>query len=185
MKTIDIEDDVFAALEKQVRGFNDTPSSAIRRLLAQAPSAVPQPDHPAGQLPNGPPTNPFAPLLGSPSYLMANAGSRYFQLLAFLHQLQGEGQFAQLETANFGGRAYFARDAATIEQSGSSTNPKPIPGTKFFALSTLSNSAKRKIISDILRRFTYHRTVITEVLSTIPDSGIVKSRHAVYTSLVA
>src|SRR5206468_601797 len=130
--------------------------------------------------PNGQVDNPFSPLLTSPTYLMANAGGRYFQILAFLHQLHGEDQFAQLESYRFGNRIYFARDAQAIENSGSSTNPKPIPGTGFFGLSTLSNAAKRKIINDVLRTFNYPSTVIGAVVATLPDSGIVKSRQFVY-----
>jgi negative modulator of initiation of replication len=180
MKTIEIEDDVFAALEKRVRGFGDTPSTVIRRLLAQdAPPAL-RSGPPLGPQPSGDPDNPFSPLLTSPTYLMANAGGRFFQILAFLHQLQGEDQFAQLETYRFGNRVYFARDPKTIENSGSSTNPKPIPGTRFFALSTLSNAAKRRIITDVLRSFNYPGNVIGAALATLPDSGIVKSRQFAY-----
>ncbi len=182
MKTIEIEDDVLAALEKMVRGFNDTPSTVIRRLLAQDAPPAPRPGRQSVQQPSGDPDNPFSPLLTSPTYLMANAGNRYFQILAFLHQLQGEDQFAQLETYRFGNRVYFARDPKTIENSGSSTNPKPVPGTRFVALSTLSNAAKRRIITDVLRSFNYPASVISTVLATLPDSGIVKSRQLPYAS---
>jgi negative regulator of replication initiation len=109
MKIIDIEDDVLAALEKQVRGFNDTPSAVIRRLLEQA--ARPETGmkkEPAIQT-NNHTTNPFTPLVTSPAYLMANAGGRYLQILAFLRKLHGDQEFARLETIRFGGRVYFAR----------------------------------------------------------------------------
>jgi negative modulator of initiation of replication len=180
MKIIDIEDDVLAALEKQVRGFNDTPSAVIRRLLEQA--ARPETGmkkEPAIQT-NNHTTNPFTPLVTSPAYLMANAGGRYLQILAFLRKLHGDQEFARLETIRFGGRVYFARDPQTIENSGSSTNPKPIPGSTVFALSTLSNAAKRKIITDVLRLFKYHPTVVGAVVGTLPDSGITKSRQFDY-----
>ncbi len=176
MRTIEIDDDVFASLERRVCGFNDTPSSVIRRLLSQdtspPPSKSPRPD--------GHADNPFSPLLTSPTYLVANAGSRYFQILAFLHKLQGEEQFAQLETYHLGNRVYFARDAQAIESRGRSTNPKPVPGTRFFALSTLSNAAKRKIIHDVLTTFNYSGSAIRAVVATLPDSGIVKSRQRNY-----
>ena len=176
MKTIEIQDDVYQALEKQVRGFNDTPSSVIRRLLAQAAASSRGPETKPEDKPNGTLANPFSTLLASPKYSMANAGERYFQLLSFLHQLHGEEQFSQLTTVRFGGRTYFAHTAEAIEESGSSTNPKPIPGTKLYALSTLSNSAKRKLITAILRLFKYDQPIINQVIATLPDSGITKPR---------
>jgi len=169
MKTIEIDDDVFAALEKRVRGFNDTPNTVIRRLLQKSEHSEPKADAQPRQT-NGAAANPFTSLVTSPQYLMANAGSRYFQLLAFIHQIHGEEVFSQLTTHKFGGRVYFADNLDAIEKSGTSTNPKPIPGTKFFALSTLSNAAKRKIITDVLRLLRYSPAVI----------GVVKSAQFVY-----
>lgn len=176
MKTIEIDDEVFAALEKRVRGFNETPNSIIRRLL-ERPETHAEPDPPA-VIADG--VNPFTPLVTSTTYLMANAGSRYLQILSFIHQIHGEGVFAQLTRHNFGGRVYFADNPDAIEKSGSSTNPRQIPGTKFYALTTLSNAAKRKLITDVLRLLKYSPTVIGHVIMTMPDSGIVKSTQFVY-----
>ena len=181
MKNTPIEDDVLAALEKLVVGFNETPSSVIRRLLEKSGNIAPiGASATAGNPANGSQPNPFSDLLKSPAYLMANAGKRYFQVLAFLHQLHGEDEFAKITTYKFGGRIYFADNAEAIAASGHSTNPKPIPGTKFFALSTLSNAAKRRILGDVLLLFKYQPSIIGQVIATMPDSAEAKTAQFVY-----
>jgi len=171
MKTISIEDDVLAALEKQAIGFNDTPSSVIRRLLEKSgelPAATRPTSVKKGSSTNGNHANPFSDLLKSPAYLTASAGQKYFQILAALHRLQGEAEFSKINNYEFEGRIYIANNVEAIEIGSNSTHPKPILGTKFFARSTLTNAAKRKILSDVLLLF-YPPSIIGQVLATMPD----------------
>lgn len=179
MKTIEVDDDVFTGLEHLVRGFNDTPNSVIRRLLqaAKAPAKAVE-ERAISTRPEAGDNHPFHALITSSSYLVANAGGRYFQILSFLHQQHGREQFERLTTHAFGGRVYFARDSKVIERSGNSTNPKLIPGTAFYALSTLSNAAKRNVLRQALTLFNYPPAIIAQVVATIPDSGITKPRHS-------
>jgi negative regulator of replication initiation len=173
MKTISIEDDVLAALEKQVAGFNDTPSSVIRRLLEKSGKLAPATSATSPKTrasTNGNHANPFSDLLKSPAYQTASAGQKYFQVLAAVHRLQGEAEFSRINNYEFEGRIYIANNVEAIEIGSNSTHPKPIPGTKFFARSTLTNAAKRKILSDVLLLF-YPPSIIGQVLATIPDSG--------------
>jgi negative modulator of initiation of replication len=172
MKTISIEDDVLAALEKQAIGFNDTPSSVIRRLLEKSgnlAAATSATSAKTGASTNGNHGNPFSDLLKSPAYMTASAGQKYLQLLAALHRLQGEAEFSKINSYDFEGRIYVANNVEAIEIGSNSTNPRPIPGTKFFARSTLTNAAKRKILSEVLLLFNYSPSIIGQVLATMPD----------------
>jgi hypothetical protein len=98
----------------------------------------------------------------------ASAGQKYLQILAALHRLQGEAEFSKINNYEFEGRIYIANTVEAIEIGSNSTNPKPIPGTKFFARSTLTNAAKRKILGDVLLLF-YSPSIIGQVLATMPD----------------
>jgi negative regulator of replication initiation len=175
MKTIiSIEDDVLAVLEKQAIGFNDTPGSVIRRLLEKSGELAPAPRATATGAKrrastNGNRGNPFSDLLNSPTYATASGVQKYFQVLAALHRLQGEAEFSKINDYEFEGRIYIANNVEAIEIGSNSTKPKPIPGTKFFARSTLTNAAKRKILCDVLLLF-YPPSVIADVLATVPDS---------------
>jgi negative modulator of initiation of replication len=174
MKTISIEDDVLSALEDQVVGFNDTPSSVIRRLLeksgklAARTGAISATSAKTGASTNGKHAHPFSDLLKSPAYVTASAGQKYFQVLAALYRLQGEAEFSKINNYEFEGRIYIANNVEAIEIGSNSTNPRPIPGTNFFARSTLTNAAKRKILSDVLLLF-YPPSIIGQVLATMPD----------------
>ena len=179
MKTISIEDDVLAALEKQAVGFNDTPGSVIRRLLEESGKLAPvtsaaraasTTSAKKGASTNENRRDPFADLLRSPTYVTASGVQKYFQVLAALHRLQGEGEFSKINNFEFEGRIYIANNVEAIEIGSNSTNPRPIPGTKFFARSTLTNAAKRKILSDVLLLF-YPPSVIGQVLATLPDAA--------------
>jgi negative modulator of initiation of replication len=185
MKTISIEDDVLAALEKQVIGFNDTPSSVIRRLLEKSgklAAGTSASSAKTGASTNGNHANPFSDLLKSPTYVTASSGQKYLQLLAALHRLQGEAEFSKINSYEFEGRIYVANNVEAIEIGSNSTNPRPIPGTKFFARSTLTNVAKRKILSDVLLLFNYPPSIIGQVLATMPDPADASSS---FTSLPA
>jgi negative regulator of replication initiation len=179
MKTIQLEDSVFATLEHRVRGFNDTPNDVIKRLLEESgesnnsvhtelkPTAPPAASQKTGAI---------VQLVQSPKYLMGDAKDRYFAVLEFLYH-QHQKEFSLLENFHRGKRINFARDAKTIEESGSSTYPQKIPNTPYYVLTNLSNPRKRQILEDILRMFNYPNTEIGIVLNSIPDSGISRPKR--------
>ena len=180
MKTIQIEDNVFAILESKGRGFNDSPNEVIKRLLAESgiiknlSQAKPKLDvTPSNNLPN---VSAIIQLIQGPQYLMGDAKRKYFAVLEFLYR-QHESKFSTLEQYGRGKRIIFARDAKTIEESGSSTFPQKIPNTPYFAVTNLPNSRKRKILEDALRMFHYPSNEIELVLKSLPDSGISRPKY--------
>jgi negative regulator of replication initiation len=111
-----------------------------------------------------------------PEYLMGDAKRRYFAVLEFLYH-QHKDKFSVLEEYGRGKRIIFARDAKTIEESGSSTFPQKIPNTPYFAVTNLPNSRKRKILEGVLRMFHYPSAEIELVLKSLPDSGISRPKR--------
>jgi negative regulator of replication initiation len=180
MKTIQLEDDVFAALESNVRGFNDSPNDVIKRLLGEfgeSNNSVPKKPNPtiapssASQK-----VSAIVQLVQSPKYLMGDAKDRYFAVLEFFYR-HHRNEFSLLENYRRGRRINFARSAKTIEESGSSTFPEQIPNTPYYVLTNLSNPRKRQILEDILKMFKYPISEITIVLKSIPDSGISRPKR--------
>ena len=180
MKTIQIEDEVFAALESRVRSFNDTPNEVIKRLLEEfggMKNSVPEKPKIDKTLPNNSPTvSAIIQLIQSPEYLMADAKRKYFAVLEFLYH-QNKDKFSVLEQYGRGKRVNFARDAKAIEESGNSTYPQKIPNTPYFALTNLPNLRKRKILEDALKVFKYSSDEIELVLKSLPDSGISRPKR--------
>jgi negative regulator of replication initiation len=180
MKTIQLEDNVFAALEKRVQGFHDTPNDVVKRLLEESHEKdnSTQPKSKTEKVSSNGPQHISAliQLVQSPKYLMEDAKGRYFSVLEFLYQ-RHKDKFSVLEQYGRGKRTNFAREAKTIEQSGNSTFPERIPNTPYFALTNLPNLRKRLILSDLLKMFHYLPEEISIVLKSIPDSGISRPKR--------
>jgi negative regulator of replication initiation len=180
MKTIQIEDEVFAVLESRVRGFSDTPNEVIKRLLessAADDSSLTKPkSDKISSSNNSSKISAIVHLVQSPEYLMGDAKGRYFAVLEFLYHQQKD-KFSVLEQYGRGKRIIFARDAKTIEESGNSTFPQRIPNTPYYAVTNLPNSRKRKILEGALGIFHYPSAEIGLVLKSIPDSGISRPKH--------
>jgi len=180
MKTIQIEDEVFAALESRGRGFNDSPNEVIKRLLTELGAMrnqVPEKLKADKVPPNNPPkSRALVQLVQSPEYLMADGKRRYFTVLEFLYH-EDKDTFSVLEQYGRGKRVNFARDPKLIRESGNSTYPQKIRNTPYYALTNLPNLRKRKILADALKIFKYPSDEIELVLRSLPDSGISRRRH--------
>jgi len=107
MKTIQIEDEVFAALESRVRSFNDTPNEVIKRLLEEfggAKDSTPEKPKADKISPNhSSAASAISQLIQSPGYLMADAKRKYFAVLEFLYH-QHKDKFSALEQYGRGRR---------------------------------------------------------------------------------
>lgn len=178
MKTIDIDDEVYQALEKRAIGFNLNPNEVIKRLLASQPKVEAQQDHSPtanGQI------SPIVELVQSSEYLRGVAKDRYFNILHFLYRAD-QSQFERLNGFRAGSRVQISKNKQEIENSGVSTQPQQLVGTPFWVSSNLSNGRKRAILEILLRDFRYTDDIIRIVLRTIPDSGIRRSsRLELYT----
>ena len=49
------------------------------------------------------------------------------------------------------GRLYFAKDAQTLEENGKSVNPKQIPGTPYWVITTTSTPLKQEILGLVMK----------------------------------
>jgi negative modulator of initiation of replication len=172
-KTIEVQDSVYAALEKRVSRFGETPNDIIKRLLAGSPSE-PVSDRPV--LKSQKPPSPLIALIQSPEYGRMDGRKRYFEILALLYSLQPDA-FETLEGFSRGSRVHFSRDVQKIETSGNRTMPKQLEGTPFFVLTNLDHKRKREMISDVMRQLGHPAELITIVAGSIPDSGISRSRR--------
>lgn len=97
---------------------------------------------------------------------------RFLVILGWLHSAHSQ-QFADAVLGfQRGTRLYFAKSEEEILESGEGVSARPIPQSPFWALTTLDNKCKRKVIEDVLRALGYSRGDINLVLAELPDSGI-------------
>jgi negative modulator of initiation of replication len=175
MKTIEIEDAVYSALEARVRGFGEKPNDVIKRLLSgidrQTASAN-------GTGTCGPSTSEKSPLLKfveSPEYLRGKAKDRYFDVLRFIYGEHPQG-FEKLQGFSRGSRVQISKDPKEISQSGRHTYPQQLDGTPFWIMTNLSNERKQTLLQDIMKLLGYKEEIVVFVVRTITSHFLTHTR---------
>jgi negative regulator of replication initiation len=166
MKTINLEDTVFADLDKLTSPLFSH-SDVIRKLLLSRGGDV-QPTVQVRASENG----SLAAYVQSADYRMLNSGiSKYLAVLGWLVKSHPK-EFQKVLTYKRGTRVYFAGSEKEIMDGGNGAlTARKIPNSSVWTLATIDNPTKRKILSAILRVFGYKSDEINSVVSTIADSG--------------
>jgi len=167
MKTIEVSEETFEALKARVQDFGDTPDTVIQRLLAA--TAKGKPLSPLAAALSGLGNEALRALVTSNRFQHLNGRGRYFEVLRFLHD-DKRGEFEKVAGLKFGKRVQIARDRETIERSGKSTFPEPIPGTDYWVLTNLSNRSKRDVVFAAMRLLGYDEVDTRMAVSSIPDT---------------
>lgn len=168
MKTITIEDAVFAELDKLTTEFFSH-SDVIRKLLSRG-ADLPPPSLPATPF-QVPENGSIVAFVQSAEYRMLTSGiNKYLTVLGWLYKTH-TSDFQKVENYRRGNRVYFARNQRTVEEGGKSIHAKQIPHTPVWTLATLDNRTKRIILTDLLPLFGFKPDEINAVVSTISDSG--------------
>ena len=179
MKTIQIEDEVFQALESKVKGFGETPNDVIKRLLFEFKSPQTKPAKNGETVERLAKPDSLVELVSAPEFLTGDAKERYFEVLRFLCTDKPQ-EFAKLNGFRRGSRIQISTDRNAIEKSGRNTHPQRLEGTPYWVLSNHSTGRKRAILSHILRLLRYDSEVISSVMKAIPDSGISRTRYQAF-----
>lgn len=146
MKTIEIDDDVYTALLGRVTDFGETPNSVLRRELCLNGD---------GLSPTQDKVSPLQELLESPDYRFAKgAVGRFLEVLAWLYRKHRDS-FSAVENIKGRGRIYFSQSEADLHASGKSVNPKKIPGSPYWVITTTPTNLKQEILSQVMKTLGY------------------------------
>jgi negative regulator of replication initiation len=164
MKSISLEEDVYAELEK-LRSPIFSHNDVIRKLLTacSSPSSV-SVVKTSGE-------NALVAFVKSGDFQQFNTGiKRYLSILGWLYSHYAT-DFKKVEDYRRGNRVYFARSQKAVEEGGNGDiRAKLIPNSPLWTLATLDNRSKRVVLSDLLRLFNFKPAEINEIVATIPDS---------------
>jgi negative regulator of replication initiation len=169
MKTLEIEidEDVYAAIERNAVGLNKKPNDVLRKLFNLATDdqkAMPSKNSTIGKS--------LDSFLQSSEYLrISTADEKYLCLVGWLFKNHSKLK-ESLDNYSFRTRILFSKNRKTIENSAENVVVKPIPEVDFFAMVTLDNRNKRKVISKVLEMAGYDASQIQRGLKTLPDSGV-------------
>ena len=143
MKTIEIDDDIYAHLKASVADFGETPTDVLRRLLKVS--------HVSTSAPTAAEDSELQKLLKSSDFTYAKGVvGRFLVILRWLHD-QEPAAFAKVLSIRGRDRLYFAKDKAILDASGSNVNAKPIPGTEYWVITTTPTILKQEILQQVMR----------------------------------
>ena len=165
MKTIDISDDIYEHLLKNVKTLGEDASSILRRLL-NVPLATPQTPQTrptlvqsaapevVRQVPEGA-SGAVAECLNHPRFhVERDAVGRFLFVLGWL-QKKHPDRFPRVLGLRGRKRTYFARTADELEASGESVNAQRVPDSEYWVITNNDTPKKRRIIADVMRLMGY------------------------------
>jgi len=160
-KTIEIDDDIHAHLVANVADFGETPSSVLRRLLKLNGGS----GHTASVTPKE--KSELQKLFESSEFTYAKGVvGRFLVVLRWLHDADPSA-FAKVLKIKGRGRLYFATDSQALEDSGKSVNPKQIPGTSYWVITTTSTTLKQEILGLVMKDLGYPPSDIKSATTAI------------------
>jgi negative modulator of initiation of replication len=152
MKTIQIDNDIYEHLLRNVRTLGEDASSILRRLLGikiQTHSVVP----------NAPTTiqspSSVDDCIQNPRFQMEReAVGKFLFALSWLNK-KHEEQFKGVLQLRGRSRQYFAQSADALEQTGNSVNPQRIPDSHYWVITNNDTPKKQRMLLDVMRLLGY------------------------------
>jgi negative modulator of initiation of replication len=151
IKQIEIDHDVYAFILQNTSEIGESASSILRRLLGVTPRAV----APGKTSLASHEKSELGTLLESSDFIYAKGVvGRFLVLLGWIYRRNPEG-FAKIEGIKGRGRLYFAKKPEILELSGRSVNPKQIPSTPFWVITTTPTILKQEIVERVMQTLGY------------------------------
>jgi negative modulator of initiation of replication len=161
MKTINVASDVYDYLLEQVATADRSISDLLREKLGI--SATPK----SSPRPSAEPKSELDQLFNSTEFRYAKGVvGRFLVLLAWLYR-KHKADFDKVETIKGRGRLYFAKSARALHEAGRSVNPKQIPGSPFWVITTSPTDLKQQMIRAVMFAFGYRTNDISRAESAI------------------
>ncbi len=164
MKTINVASDVYDYLLAQVAAADRSISDLLREKLGipTTPKSSPRP--------STEPKSELDELFNSTEFRYAKGVvGRFLVLLAWLYR-RHKGDFDKVETIKGRGRLYFAKSERALHEAGRSVNPKPIPGSPFWVITTSPTDLKQQMIRAVMFAFGYKQNDVGRAESAIASS---------------
>jgi len=141
MRTIEVEDDVYAYIASHTQEIGETASNILCRLLEiEAGNRKPQlklADH------------ELKDILENPKLRFQSAVDKFLFILGEIYN-QRTSDFEKIMAIQGRDRLYFAKSSEEIENSGNNTYPKKIPGTPYWVMTNSSTGQKALMLNDAL-----------------------------------
>lgn len=190
MKSIEIDDDLYAFIAGQTKHIGESASDILRRLLmphsqndtppsaarqsSAAPAPAPAQSRPATVAKPTTSGKSSARRVTRSSIIerldadtLASYTKRvdlFLFILSQLHELHPE-DFARVEEIKGKNRVYFATSKEALLNTGSSTNPKQIPQSQYWVVTNNNTAKKLAMLEQVLQLLGYDNTTVETVMN--------------------
>jgi negative modulator of initiation of replication len=145
MKTIVIDNDIYAHLLSHTQEIGESATSILRRLLGLGSQTA----RTSSEI-----QEVFDFLKRPELFRHMNNSQRFLFILSWTFR-KHEKDFAKVIFIEGNRRKYFAREPETLLKSGSSVNPRQIPDSPFWVITNNSTAKKCEMLSDVFRMLNY------------------------------
>ena len=163
MKTIEVDEDVYDYILHSAQFLEETGSSILRRLLNIKPR-----DEKTGAVHDETRTDIETHLASTNFRYTRGVVGKFLSVLGFIYGRHPK-DFGNVENIKGRGRLYFARDKDTLNQAGQSVNPKQIPGSPYWVISTTPTILKQEILEKVMKMFNYSSSEIRKVVLAVAE----------------
>lgn len=188
MKSIQIEDDLYHFIASQTQDIGESASDILRRLVM-----------PDSLLNNGQVTGidlvtpvytsdntvnsaqdtvqacqasaVFSELEGQQLQAIPKIVERWLLVLSIIHKHNTQ-QFVKVLGMSGRNRTYFATDKDTLLETGSSTNPKNIPGSDYWVITNNNTVKKVNMLKEVADQVGFTLSEIEQLISTFAPEHI-------------
>ncbi|QPG04640.1 replication initiation negative regulator SeqA [Salinimonas marina] len=189
MKSIEIDDDLYAFIAGETKHIGESASDILRRLLMTPATA----QNMSAKTAEGTPSSPAKATVSQAAKKAAEATPArtaktrqsddilkratpdvlkdytkrvdlFLFMLAQLHELHPQ-EFAEVEKIKGKNRVYFATSKEALLKTGSSTNPKQIPGSAFWVVTNNNTAKKVAMLEQVLQLLGYDQKTSNSLLN--------------------
>ena len=158
MRTIEIDDDLYAYIASQTLEIGESANSILRRIFGLSDQ---------GQATTETQPHELAQTLEHTGLRFKTAVDQFLFILGEAYKLK-PNTFDHILTIQGRERIYFARSRGEIEQSGNSTQPKQIPGTDYWVMTNSPNRQKKSMLREALLAIGMSKQAAEAAARTLP-----------------
>lgn len=165
MKTIEVSDEVYAALQRLATGFHRTPNEVLASLL-NVPTGSPEAAEPIAAF-----------VIGSDFRAKFTDADKYLALLGWI-AARHAGEFGEYIRSQSSGRRYLSMSREEILETCRHNQARQIDGTQYWAIMNIDTATKRRFLARVLEFIGYRDDVIEFVCSMFGRDGARRARAA-------
>jgi negative modulator of initiation of replication len=190
MKSIQIEDDLYHFIASQTQDIGESASDILRRLvMPESLLNIEQSNkidaaNPVFALDNGiaspspqgaeqicQASAVFSELEGQQLQAIPKMVERWLLVLSIIHKYHTQ-QFSKVLGMSGRNRTYFATDKDTLLATGSSTNPKNVPGSEYWVITNNNTVKKINMLKEVAEQVGFSLSEIEQLITILAPEHI-------------